>query len=270
MMRDWYDYILKKENKNTLDRFEYTDEVLIYGNKNYKDLFNYDIFKKNELIFKIYSYLKKKLKKKQTFFIGSSWGWSEFFLSKEIPIIASDVNKNYVDFHKKNDHLEYVEFNILKEKIDQNLENKFEQVVVNNLEYLFDENQMQICLENLSKITKKNGDVFFIFRSKDSFLIRIIDNYLLFFENKIVGYIKNLFGNKYYLTKNHHGFRRNEKDFINTIERNNYKFESTYREMFDTEYNRLKIVRFLKISRLLSIIFLRMHSHLNIIHFKKK
>ena len=84
MMRDWYDYILKKENKNTLDRFEYTDEVLIYGNKNYKDLFNYDIFKKNELIFKIYSYLKKKLKKKQTFFIGSSWGWSEFFLSKEM------------------------------------------------------------------------------------------------------------------------------------------------------------------------------------------
>ncbi len=27
-MRDWYDYILKKENKNTFNRFDYTNETL--------------------------------------------------------------------------------------------------------------------------------------------------------------------------------------------------------------------------------------------------
>ena len=85
MMRDWYDYILKKENKNTLDRFEYTDEVLIYGNKNYKDLFNYDIFKKNELIFKIYSYLKKKLKKKTNFLYWLKLGMVRIFSFERNP-----------------------------------------------------------------------------------------------------------------------------------------------------------------------------------------
>jgi 2-polyprenyl-3-methyl-5-hydroxy-6-metoxy-1,4-benzoquinol methylase len=269
-MRDWYDFILKKGNKNTLNRFEYTDEVLIYNQRNFKENFNFDSFKKNEHGFKTYSYLKNKLKKKQIFFVGSSWGWVEFFLSKEFPLIASDINENYVNFHKNNSKFEYIKFDILEEKIEKHLENKFEQVVVNNIEYLFDQNQMQKCLYNLSKIIKKDGDMFFMFRSKDSLLIKIIDNYLLPLENIIVKYIKNLSEDKVFLTKNHHGYRRDEKDFINIIKKNNYELKSIYREMFDAEYNRLRILRYLKISKLLSTIFFKLHSHLNIIHFKKQ
>ena len=82
-MRYWFDYLPKKVNVNTLNRFEFTDKVLIQNYKNYKERFIFDKFKKNELSFKTYNYFKKKLDKKSTFFIGSSWGWVEFFFIKK-------------------------------------------------------------------------------------------------------------------------------------------------------------------------------------------
>ena len=42
-----------------------------------------------------------------------------------------------------------------------------------------------------------------------------------------------------------------------------------HREMFETEYNRLRILRLFGISKFLSIIFLKFHPYLNIIHLKK-
>ena len=74
------------------------------------------------------------------FFIGSSWGWVEFFLSKSFPVIASDINKKYIDYHKKN--LEYIKFDILNTSDIEKMNKKFSQIVVNNIEYLFDENQI--------------------------------------------------------------------------------------------------------------------------------
>tara|TARA_Y100000590_G_scaffold272146_1_gene305554 strand:+ start:119 stop:928 length:810 start_codon:yes stop_codon:yes gene_type:complete len=269
-MRDWHDFILKKENKNTLDRFDYSDEVFQINNKNFKENFEFENFKNNELCIKIYTYLKNVLKKKQIFFIGSSWGRVEYFLSKNFPLIASDIAERYVNFHKTNTKLNYIKFDILEENINIDFRNKYEQIVVNNIEYLFDQNQLQKFLINLSLIAKKDADIYIIFRSKDSFLIKIIDNYLLPFESLMVKQIKNLSGQKVFLTKNHHGYRRNEKDFISTINRYNFEFKSIHREMFETEYKRLRILRYFGISKLLSIMFFKFHPHLNIIHLKKK
>ena len=36
-MRYWFDYLPKKANVNTLNRFEFTDEALIQNNKIYDD-----------------------------------------------------------------------------------------------------------------------------------------------------------------------------------------------------------------------------------------
>ena len=112
-MRYWFDYLPKKADVNTLNRFEFTDEQLIQNNKNYEERFIFDKFKNYELSLKIYNYFKKKLDKKSTFFIGSSWGWVEFFLSKNFSLIASDVNEKYVNFHKDNKDFKYIKFNIL-------------------------------------------------------------------------------------------------------------------------------------------------------------
>ena len=268
-MRYWFDYLPKKANVNTLNRFEFTDEILIQNNKNYEERFIFDKFKDNELNFKTYNYFKKKLDKKSTFFIGSSWGWVEFFLSKNFSLIASDINEKYVSFHKDNESFDYIKFNILDISNKNNFYKKFEQVVVNNIEYLFDQDQIQKCMKNIDFITKDDADIFLIFRSVDGLMIRLIDNYLLPFENKLKTILKNFKKEKYYLTKNHLGFRRSEKEFIKIIEENNFTVQSLYKDMFEAEYNNLKTVRMLKISKLLSIIFFKSHSNLNIFHIKK-
>tara|TARA_E500000178_G_scaffold329688_1_gene360855 strand:+ start:536 stop:847 length:312 start_codon:yes stop_codon:yes gene_type:complete len=100
-MRYWYTYLPKRENKNTSSRFQLTDETLIDDNKIIEERFKFDKFKKYQISIKTYNFLKKNLKKYHTFFIGSSWGWVEFFLSKSFPVIASDINKKYIDYHKK-------------------------------------------------------------------------------------------------------------------------------------------------------------------------
>ena len=79
-MRNWYDYILKKEKKNNLNRLNYTNSTLL-GFKDFKKYYEKKFFKKLEHSYSSYVYLKKNLKKKQkTFFIGSGWGYLEFFL----------------------------------------------------------------------------------------------------------------------------------------------------------------------------------------------
>ena len=101
-------------------------------------------------------------------------------------------------------------------------------------------------------------------------MINIIDNYLSPLENKLKTILKNFKKDKWYFTKNHHGFRRSEKEFTKIIEENDFKVQSIYKDMFDTEYNNLTIIRMLKMSKFLSIIFLKSHPHLNIFHTKKR
>lgn len=267
-MRDWYDYILKKENKDTLNRFDYTNETL-QNNENFKKNFEFENFSNNQLCNKTYTYFKKILKKKQTFFIGSSWGWVEYFLSKDFPLIASDINEEYIRYHKNNTKLNYIKFDILSENIKDDFQNKYDQIILNNVEYLFNQDQLKKCLINLSIIAKKESDIYIIFRSRDSFLIKIIEKYLMPLENLIVKHIKNLLGQKIFLTKNHHGYRRTEKEFLNTINKYDFELKSIHKEMFETEYKRLRILRLFGISKFLSIIFLKFHPYLNIIHLKK-
>ncbi len=268
-MREWLDYLPKKENKNTLNRFEYTNEMLIDENKTIKKRFIFDEFKKYELSNKTYEYLKNNLNESLTFFIGSSWGWVEFFLSKSHTLIASDINERYVNFHETNKDFQYIKFDILNISNEKKIQNKFSQIVVNNIEYLFDENQIHNLMKNLNFIANKGADIYIIFRSRDSLIIKLIDNYLLPLENKLKSIIKNFGKVKWYYTKNHHGYRRTEKEFIEILEKNNFKIQSIYKDMFESEYNNLKIVRTFKLSKLLSMVFFKRHPHLNIFHIKK-
>jgi|TARA_B100000780_G_C20666704_1_gene265372 DNA polymerase III alpha subunit (gram-positive type) len=91
-MRNWYKYlILDKFINNIDDRFLFSNYQLIENNRNFKDIFNFENFKKNKIFFKQYNFLKNNLDPdKETLFIGSSWGESEFFLKDEFKITASD------------------------------------------------------------------------------------------------------------------------------------------------------------------------------------
>ena len=267
-MRNWYKFLISdKLNEEVKNRFLFTNYQLIEKNENFKDIFNSDNFKKNELFLKQFNFLKNNLdSSKKTLFLGSSWGEVEFFLKDKFKIVASDNVDQYVEFHKNNTNLNFIKLDIL------DLENhnfNFEQIVVNNIEYLFDNQQLKKCIKNISKISKPGARIFVIFRSRDGFLIKIIDHILLFVETYLVYLIKRI-NTKIYFLKGHHGFRRSFKEFKKIWVENKFEFKKIYEDLFEVDYNRLRLIQKFKISNFLSKIFLKSHPFLNILIFKKK
>ncbi len=266
-MRNWYKFLISdKTNKDNNDRFLLQNYQLIQNNKNFKDIFNFENFKKNEVFFNQYNFLKNNLDpNKETLFIGSSWGEAEFFLKDKFKIIASDIEDQYVEFHKNNTDLNFIQLNILDIE-NQNL--KYEQIVVNSVEALFDDHQLNLSIENISKISKPGARIFVIFRSRDGFLIKFIDTILTFVETYLVYLIKRI-NKKVYFFKGHHGFRRSLKEYKEFWIKNRFEFQSIYEDLFEVDYNRLRIIEKLKISKFLSKIFLKSNPYLNILVFKK-
>ena len=270
-MRNWYDYILKKEKKDNLNRFDYTNKTL-FESKDFNKYFKKKFFVKLEYAYSSFNYFNKTLNKKQEVFcIGSGWAHMEYFLSNSYKIIASDYYKKYVDFFKKKrkKNFRYLKFDILKDKQQMKKKN-YDQIIVNSIEYLFNDQQMKILLKNLRKLGNKNTDFYLIFRSRDGFIIKIIDKYLALLEKKIFQLIKKINGENYILTKNHHGFRRYMYEFLNLLKNNDCRIISVHEDLYQTEYNRLGVIRKLKLSKILSLVFLKSHPYLNIIKFKFK
>lgn len=266
-MRKWYKFIISNRYKEDIkDRSLFTNYQLIENNKNFQDIFNFEKLKKNEVFFEQYNFLKNNLDpNKTTLFIGSSWGEVEFFLKDKFKLVASDVGDQYVEFHKNNTDLNFIKLNILDLK-NHNL--SYEQIVVNNIEYLFDNKELKICIENISKISKPGARIFVIFRSRDGFLIKIIDQ-ILSLETYLIYLIKKI-RKEVYFFKGHHGFRRSLKEFKKIWIENKFEFQKIHENLFEIDYNRLRIIQRLKISNFLSKIFIKSNPYLNILLFKKK
>lgn len=266
-MRNWYKFLVSdKYLKNTENRFLFTNRQLIDEQKKIQDIFEFKNFKKNEIFFRQYCFLKDNLERdKETLFIASSWGEAEFFLKDKFKVLASDSEDQYVEFHKNNTDLNFIKLNILDLE-NQNL--NYQQIVVNNVEYLFDNKQLKKCIENISKISKPGARIFVIFRSRDGFLIRIIDQILTLVETYLVYLIKRI-NKKVYFFKVHQGFRRGLKEFKKSWTENSFEFEKIYEDVFDYDYKRLRIINKLKISYFLSLIFFKSNPYLNILVFKK-
>lgn len=134
-------------------------------------------------------------------------GETEFFLKDKFNIIASDINDEYIRFHKNNTDLNFIKLNILDLKNHKYL---YEQIVVNNIEYLFDNQELKKILKNILKITKPEAKIFLIFRSRDSLLIKIIE-ILTFIETGLIYLIKKSYLKNIHFIKLNHGFRRTLK-----------------------------------------------------------
>jgi hypothetical protein len=266
-MRIWYKFlILDKFIKKLDNRFLFTNYQLIENNINPKKFFKLKNLKKNKIFFKQYEFLRNNLDpSKETLFIGSSWGESEFFLKDKYKIIASDSEYKYVRFHKNNTNLNYIKLNILNLK----KKNKtYEQIVVNNIEYLFNNNQLKQSIKNIYKISKPRAIIFVIFRSRDGFLTKIIDQFLTYIETYLVYLFLRIY-KKIIFFKAHQGFRRSLKEFKKIWVENNFEYINIYEDLYEIDYNRLRIVQRLKISFFLSRIFLKLNPYLNILTFKK-
>lgn len=192
-------------------------------------------------------------------------GETEFFLKDKFNIIASDINDEYIRFHKNNTDLNFIKLNILDLKNHKYL---YEQIVVNNIEYLFDNQELKKILKNILKITKPEAKIFLIFRSRDSLLIKIIE-ILTFIETGLIYLIKKSYLKNIHFIKLNHGFRRTLKEFKKTWINNNFEYVGIYEDLFKIEYERLRIFKKLGISNLLLKIFNKQNSYLNILEFKK-
>lgn len=266
-MRSWFKYFISKKRINiSNNRFLFTNYQLI-KNQDITNPFIFSKFKKNKTLFKQYIYFKKNLDRtKKVFFIGSSWGVTEFFLRKKLNVVASDVAKEYIKYHRKNTKLKFVKFDVLRSK---NSKIKYDQIVINNIEYLFNDNELKKCIKNVSRICKPNGNVYVVFRSRDSILVKFIDEKLIFIEQYLLYLFKSL-SKKVYFNKFHHGYRRTLNEFLNMWENQNFMTKYVYTDLYELEFQRLGVVEKLNISKILSKIFLNSSPYLNIITFKKK
>lgn len=161
--------------------------------------------------------------------------------------------------------MNFIKLNILDIK-NQNL--KYEQIVVNNIEYLFDNYQLKTCIENIYKISKPSAKIFVIFRSRDGFLIKFIDQILLFAETYLIYLIKRI-NKKVFFLLGHQGYRRSLKEFKKIYIENKFEFQSIYEDLFEVDLNRSRIISKLKLSSCLSKFFLKSNPYLNIIFFIK-
>ena len=57
-------------------------------------------------------------------------------------------------------------------------------------------------------------------------------------------------------------------EFLNLLKNSNCRIISIHEDLYETEYNRLGVVRKLKLGKILSFIFLKSHPYLNIVKFK--
>tara|TARA_B100000795_G_C22744558_1_gene416777 strand:+ start:499 stop:1308 length:810 start_codon:yes stop_codon:yes gene_type:complete len=266
-MRNWYKYFFSdKKETDFNDRFLFTNHQLLNNKQNFKDVFSFENLKQDIVLFKQYNFLRNNLDaNKKVLFVGSSWGVSEFFLKDEFKITASDIEDEYVKFHKNNTNLNYIKLDILNLK-NQNF--KYEQIVINNIEYLFDNNEFKRLIQNISKISKPETKIFIIFRSRDGFLIKLIDQILLPIETYFVYLIKRVFKKVYFL-RGHHGFRRNLQEFKKLWVENNFEYQSIHEDLYQIDYQRLRVVQNSKIINFLCGIFLKSNPYLNILTFQK-
>jgi hypothetical protein len=269
-MRIWYKYFLSnKILKNITNRFNFTDFQLINEHLNFKFMFNYKNFISNEIFYNQYKFLKKNLvsNKKEILFLGSSWGEAEYHLKNKFKVVASDINTEYIEYHNKNKTgLKFIKLDILNLK---NFKKKYSQIVFNSFEYLLNKDQMDCALKNIYKISTLKAKIFVIFRSSDSFFIRLIDNILLPMETYFIYLIKKIINKKkiYYINKQH-GFRRTKAEFIKEFNINKFKVIKYNPNLFLFDLKRLLISRTL-LNFLLKKFFFNVCPYLNFFILKK-
>jgi hypothetical protein len=264
--RNWYKYHLIKDyihSKKSTERLEATFDQLKLNKKKDNLLFNYNYFI-NTHLHPIYNYLKKKLHG-NCLSIGSGKAHLEYHLSKIFKILPTDINDSFINFNKK---IKINKFNILNCNNNEIKKlGKFDCIIIPGIEYLFTNKQLKKFFSNLKKLSNKNTDIFFCFRSRYTIITNIIDHIICPLEIFLTKYIKFIKYKGFRIKKIHHGFRRKDNE-IEKIITNYFLIKSVYRDMFSLEYKRSILFRILKIDKILKCIFFKSHPYLNIYHLK--
>ena len=260
-MRNWFKYTLEdKKDKKYSTVLDFTSHQI---KKDYSDLdkfFEFTNFNKDFSQY-IFNYLNKKLYGKNLS-VGSGWGHLEYHLSKKFDVTASDINDEYPKYNKK---IKYIIIDIISEKFK--IDDKFDNVFAPGIIYLFDEKELNIFFNNIKKTLNNNGNFYLFFRSSDGLFINFLDNYLLPLERLLKFFLMKFKKQDLKIQKNHHGFRRYKHELEMIIRKNELEIISKENGLFQSEYNRSKILKITGINKLLSLF--KLHPYITIYHLKK-
>jgi len=268
-MRKWLEYSLSKKKKNFKNQFSYSNHLLKRDDKNLKKLNNFNEFKKNKLFFTQYKYFKNKIKN-NTIFLCSGYGLYEYFLKKNFKnFIISDVSAKYKKYNSYNKFLDFKKVNVLKPLDFKKFKFKPSVIVLNNVEYLFNDYQMLNCMGNISLLANKKTKIYIIFRSRYYSFLSFYDKILLPAELILKKIIFFIMGKKRVLNLNLHGYRRTKYEFEYLLKKK-FKVLNLYEDLYTLDYERSLLIRKLKLEKFLKFIFLNSHPYLNIYKLKKK
>ena len=268
-MNEWLEYTLDTRKRKFKSRFSYSNYLLKKNPKNVIQNFIFKNLKKNTLYFKQYNYFKKRLNN-NTVFLSSGYGYYEYFLKKDYKnFLISDSEKIYDKFNKKHKLSKFEIINILNIKDLKKIKFKPKSIILNSVEYLFDNKQFHKCLYNINCISSSKTNIYVIFRSRYYFFLSFFDKILLPLEAYLKKSIYTILGKKKFVNLNLHGFRRTKNEFENIIKKD-FKIIEIYCDLFSVDYERSSIIKKVKIGKILSILFLKSHPYLHIYKLKKK
>ena len=265
----WKSYTLDKTKRSHINRFIYTNKLQKNNFQDINKIFQFKNFKNKEIYFSLFNFFKNKTRN-NTLFLSSGFGYYEFFLKKNYKnFIVSDKEKFYMKFHKKKKILNYIQIDVLKKKDFKKIKFKLNNIILNNVEYLLNDRQLLNCFSNIDSVVNNKTNIFVIFRSRFYPFLTFFDKFLIPFELFLKKIIFLLIGEKRYLNKNFHGFRRKKKDFEKLLNKKFIIKDVSY-FLYTTDYNRSLILKKLCLGNILSIILLKSHPYLNIYTLKKK
>lgn len=267
-MIKWLYYTLEDKKKSFKNQFTYSDYLLKKdSNKLVKEFF-FRKLKKNELYFTQFKYFKDRLNKNSVF-LCSGYGLYEYFLKKKFKnFIISDSRRIYQKFNLKNKLSNFKLINVLKYKDFQKIKFIPKNIILNNVEYLFDNKKLLKCFKNIYDFSSTKTNIYIIFRSRYYPFLSFFDKYLIPSEL----YLKKIYffflGKKKIVNQNQLGFRRSKDGFENLLKKH-FKILECYEDLFTVDYNRSIIVNKFCLAKILKNVFFNSHPYLHIYKLRK-
>ncbi|MFH1094167.1 MAG: hypothetical protein V1739_08495 [Candidatus Omnitrophota bacterium] len=124
-------------------------------------------------------------------------------------------------------------------------ERRFNNIFALSSFYLFDKGQLKEILNNFKIGLEPNGRLIVdIGGAQDNFLTFLIDNLITWYEIYLRAFVvKVIKRDRKKIIKKHQGFRYSDKEFIDLVQSEGYKFIDVYKEDYLTELERSYFVR---------------------------
>jgi SAM-dependent methyltransferase len=274
-MRRWYKFVLSSRHKHgEQGLLDLTNDML-----GYQEDVGYEYYEQSErnvLTMEILRCLRGVLNKNhRVLSLGSGRGEHEICLIKEgFDIQLTDINKRIIDNTKKLfPDAKVAQLDILDEKSTDSClyRQPYDAVFVPSLFYMLDEKQSMLAITNIHKLVVNGGILCLSFRSRDTWVTRMVDEYLCPIDMHLQALYKRIIqGQRVYVNKMEFGCRRKLDELSSLISSVGFTLVATDFSLCQYEVEaRLPVFNRLGLSSLICALAGEKHPHLNFLVFAK-